>query len=79
MRNSVERTGEWSMRRDEDLLAEYVENKTREAFEELVHRYEREMYIYLRRYLRSAELAEDAFRLRQIDLKCDTRILRLVN
>jgi RNA polymerase sigma-70 factor, ECF subfamily len=51
---------------------EYVEKKTREAFEELVHRYEHEMFIYFRRYLRSAELAEDAFQATflQVHLKC---------
>lgn len=50
-----------SMRTDEDLLMDYVANQTRQAFEELVHRYERELYNFLRKYLRSADLAEDAF------------------
>jgi RNA polymerase sigma-70 factor (ECF subfamily) len=59
-------------RSDEDLLLEYAEKGTREAFEEVVHRYEREMYGYLRRYVRSAELAEDAFQATflQVHLKC---------
>ena len=72
MRHEVGKIGAWSVRRDEDLLVEYAENKTREAFEELVYRYEREMYGYLRRYLRSAELAEDAFQATflQVHLKC---------
>jgi RNA polymerase sigma-70 factor, ECF subfamily len=48
-------------RRDEDLLAEYVEKLSPVAFEELVHRYERELYSYLYKYLRNAQLAEDAF------------------
>jgi RNA polymerase sigma-70 factor (ECF subfamily) len=51
----------WSAWCDEDLLVEYAGRKTREAFEELVHRYERPLYSYLCRYLRSAELAEDVF------------------
>jgi RNA polymerase sigma-70 factor, ECF subfamily len=60
------------MWRDEDLLAEYVEKKTREAFEEIVHRYEREIYVFLRRYLRNAELAEDAFQAAflEVHLRC---------
>jgi RNA polymerase sigma-70 factor, ECF subfamily len=66
------KTGPWSQRPDEDLLAEYASKKTREAFEELVHRYERELYTYLRRYLGRAELAEDAFQATflQVHLSC---------
>lgn len=48
----------WS---DEDLLHEYNLTQRREVFEELVHRYERELYNYLRHFLGSADLAEDAF------------------
>lgn len=51
----------WLALRDEDLLAEYVEKGTHEAFEELVHRYERPLYCYLRRFLGNAGLVEDAF------------------
>jgi RNA polymerase sigma-70 factor (ECF subfamily) len=51
----------WSLRRDEDLLLEYARKETREPFEELVRRYERPLYAYLRRYLHDASLAEDAF------------------
>jgi RNA polymerase sigma-70 factor (ECF subfamily) len=71
MRHEAGKIGAWSVRRDEDLLVEYVEKHTQEAFEELVHRYEREMYSYLRKYL-SAELAEDAFQaiFLQVHLKC---------
>ena len=46
---------------DEELLIRFRENGDREAFEQLVHRYERELFSYLRRYLGDAELAEDAF------------------
>lgn len=49
---------EWS---DEDLLLEYRATGDRRTFEELVHRYERELYNYLRHYLGDAEMAEDAF------------------
>lgn len=61
---------EWS---DEDLLLEYRSGGDREAFEELVHRYERELYNYLRHYLGDAEMAEDAFQAAflQVHLKCE--------
>jgi len=62
-----------SKRTDEELLLEYRVTKDREFFAELVGRYERELYTYLRRYLGSAELAEDAFQsaFLQVHLKCD--------
>jgi RNA polymerase sigma-70 factor, ECF subfamily len=65
-------TGQWAARSDENLMVEYVQQGTREAFEELVHRYERELYGYLRRFLHSAELAEDAFQavFLQLHLNC---------
>ena len=61
---------EWS---DEGLLLEYRAEGDREAFEELVHRYERELYNYLRHYLGDAEMAEDAFQAAflQVHLKCE--------
>ena len=42
-------------------------------FGELVSRYEREIYSYLRRYLGSSDMAEDAFQATflQLHLKCD--------
>jgi RNA polymerase sigma-70 factor (ECF subfamily) len=46
---------------DEELLLRYRSSGERTAFEALVHRYERELYSYLRRYLGDATLAEDAF------------------
>jgi RNA polymerase sigma-70 factor, ECF subfamily len=72
MARDVGTIGPWSERRDEELLVEYAEAKTREAFEELVHRYERELYGYLRRYLGSADLAEDVFQATflQVHLNC---------
>jgi RNA polymerase sigma-70 factor, ECF subfamily len=60
----------WS---DEDLLLEYRSVGDRQAFDELVHRYERELYNYLRRYLGDAEMAEDVFQgtFLQVHLKCE--------
>ncbi|HBT75922.1 MAG TPA: RNA polymerase subunit sigma-70 [Planctomycetaceae bacterium] len=46
---------------DEELLLDYRVTQRREVFEELVQRYERELYNYLRHYLGNAEMAEDAF------------------
>jgi RNA polymerase sigma-70 factor (ECF subfamily) len=45
---------------DEELLGSFCRGKT-EAFGELVRRYERELYGYLRRYLGDSSLAEDVF------------------
>ena len=57
---------------DEELIIEYSQTQNREAFEELVHRHEHDLYIYLRNYLGHADLAEDAFQttLLQLHLKC---------
>jgi RNA polymerase sigma-70 factor, ECF subfamily len=58
---------------DEDLLLAYRDTADRLAFAELVRRYERELYSYLRRYLGDAGMAEDAFQATflQVHLKCD--------
>src|SRR4029077_8855999 len=58
---------------DEELLARYCQGGDRHAFASLVHRYERELYSYLRRYLGDAAMAEDAFQATflQVHLKCD--------
>ncbi len=58
---------------DEELLLGYREHGDRPAFEELVHRYEKELYGYLRNYLGDAEMAEDVFQqtFLQVYLKCD--------
>lgn len=53
--------GRWSKLSDEELLLEYQKDETKAAFEELVGRYERELFSYLRRYLGDAAMAEDAF------------------
>ncbi|MBI3469295.1 MAG: sigma-70 family RNA polymerase sigma factor, partial [Planctomycetes bacterium] len=57
---------------DELLLRSYRDKGDRAAFEELVHRYERELYSYLRRYLGDADLAEDVFQATffQVHQKC---------
>jgi RNA polymerase sigma-70 factor (ECF subfamily) len=58
---------------DEHLLLRYRDQADRGAFTELVKRYERELYSYLRRYLGDATLAEDAFQMSflQVHLKSD--------
>jgi RNA polymerase sigma-70 factor (ECF subfamily) len=58
---------------DEQLLLRYRQDGERDVFAELVRRYERELYSYLRRYLGNAEMAEDAFQavFLQVHLKCD--------
>lgn len=58
---------------DEELLLGYRQSGDPDLFAELVHRYERPLYSYLRRYLDNAEMAEDAFQAAflQVHLKCD--------
>jgi RNA polymerase sigma-70 factor (ECF subfamily) len=46
---------------DEELIYRFRTTHDAAAFESLVHRYERALFGYLRRYLHSAEMAEDAF------------------
>lgn len=60
-------------RTDEELLLDYRSRLDRLVFEELVRRYEKEMYGYLRHYLGDAEMAEDVFQqtFLQVHLKCD--------
>lgn len=66
-------TVDWSLKSDEDLFRLHRRKHNRRAFEELVHRYERELYSYLRRYLSDATLAEDVFQATflQLHLKAD--------
>ncbi len=58
---------------DEQLILDYRRTGDRELYAQLVYRYERELYSYLRRYLGSAEMAEDVFQATflQVHLKCD--------
>ena len=45
---------------NEALLLDYADRQNRASFEQLVHRFDREIFTYLRRYLGSDHLAEDA-------------------
>src|SRR5687768_11926672 len=62
-----------SSQTDEELLLGYRKSHDPDLFSELVHRYERELYSYLRRYLGDAEMADDAFQAAflQVHLKCE--------
>ena len=57
---------------DEALLLRYRQMGGRDDFAQIIHRYERELYNYLRRYLGDAEMAQDVFQTTflQIHLKC---------
>lgn len=59
---------------DEQLLLEYRESSDRELYAQLVYRYERELFSYLRRYLGNAEMAEDVFQTTflSVHLKCSS-------
>lgn len=46
---------------DEDMVQEYLQTRSRSVFEQLVRRYERELYTYLRRFIGDAQAAEDVF------------------
>ena len=61
-------------RTDEELLLAYSQTQDGAAFEALVRRYEPELFGYLRRYLRSPEMAADVFQTTflQVHLKCAT-------
>ena len=71
-RRPIKRARDLPHRSDELLLRRYRDNGDHAAFEELVHRYERELYSYLRRYLGDAQLAEDVFQATflQVHQKC---------
>jgi len=57
----------------EKLLLSYLADRDSRVFEELVHRYEKELFGYLRHFLGNAEMAEDVFQLTflQVHLKCE--------
>jgi len=57
---------------DDELLLGYRETGDAKLSSEPVHRYERELYSYMRRYLGDAEMAEAAFQAAflQVHLKC---------
>ncbi len=58
---------------DEQLLDEYRIARSASVFSELVSRYERELYNYLKRFLADAAMAEDVFQTTflQVHVKCD--------
>ncbi|TWU30329.1 RNA polymerase sigma factor [Bythopirellula polymerisocia] len=58
---------------DEQLIASYQAAEDSSVFAELVSRYERELYNYLKRYLGDASMAEDVFQTTflQVHMKCD--------
>lgn len=58
---------------DEQLLLDYRRTGDRELYAQLVYRYERELFSYLRRYLGNAEMAEDVFQAAflAVHLKCE--------
>src|SRR5262245_23119461 len=57
----TESTEDLALRTDEELLSRYRETGQTRDFDELVHRYEHELYRYLARYLGDQSLAEDVF------------------
>ena len=69
---SRSRLNQTTVESDESLLLRYRDTGSRDLFAQLVNRYQRELYSYLRRYLSDAELAEDAFQATflQVHLKC---------
>jgi len=80
MNSSIQRAGSFSDQQpsraawsDEELMSAYCRQTDREAFEELVHRYEHELFNYLRRFLGHAEMAEEVFQntFLQVHLKCN--------
>ena len=60
---------EWS---DEQLLVRYRQTRDEQLFAALVKRYERELFEYLRSYLRDSQLAEDTFQTTflHVHMKC---------
>jgi hypothetical protein len=62
---------------DEELMSRYREQGLEAVFNVLVHRYERELYRYLARYLGDPTLADDVFQntFLQVHLNADyTRV-----
>jgi len=57
---------------DEELLLGYRDGGDQDAFNQLVHRYEGELFGYLRHYLGDADMADDVFQqtFLQVYLKC---------
>lgn len=64
---------DYSGRTDEELLLEYRTTEDSLVFTELVSRYQRELFNYLRRFLGGAAKAEDVFQqtFLQVHVKCE--------
>ena len=64
---------DYSGRSDEELLLEYRTTEDSLVFTELVSRYQRELFNYLRRFLGGAAKAEDVFQqtFLQVHVKCE--------
>ncbi len=64
---------DYSGRTDEELLLEYRTTEDSVVFTELVSRYQRELFNYLRRFLGGAAKAEDVFQqtFLQVHVKCE--------
>ena len=58
---------------DEQLLERYIRTREGPLLDELVRRYERELYVYLHRYMGQREAAEDVFQqtFLSVHLRCD--------
>lgn len=61
MNTTVTHNSSLATQSDEELLLGYRQTGDRQLFSQLVQRYERELFSYLRRYLGDAEMADDAF------------------
>ena len=59
---------------DEELISQFSTMDDTVAFELLVHRYENELFSYLRRYLGSTEMAEDVFQATFLQVHLNTAI-----
>ncbi len=64
---------DYGSRSDEELLLEYRTTEDAAVFTELVSRYQRELFNYLRRFLGGAAKAEDVFQqtFLQVHVKCE--------
>ncbi|MDR1923453.1 MAG: RNA polymerase sigma factor [Planctomycetaceae bacterium] len=71
--DETDASADYSKWTDEALLLEFRVSKRRELFEELVQRYERDLFNYLRRYMDDIGNVEDVFQLTfmQVYLKCE--------
>ena len=61
MMKALESAEDLARQTDEELLSRYRDRGRSTDFDELVHRYERELYRYLARYLGNPALADDVF------------------